>query len=1037
MTIEFSEVTKFISERIRPMETLVLGQRAFQLIGYLRYQNLTAYGLIYEDEDISLIPEELIPFYISVKHGEPLRQGYDLIIIDQFSDELSVEHTLQELSNIAQHTESILILNPPHDPQPKNFEFQSTARWTELLAQSNFFRDMDGERHDPSVSMAWYRRAVKPVAHVLAHYENTISRLSEEISLRREQTQELRRELFSKEQILLGRSDFIEEKLRLIEDIQDEIEKHIDEKSFLSASLEDGEKQLDALRVSFEEERDSWKVDELKIISKLASVGEDLEVARAEKRAFTAFWDDVQRGVGWDVLHRARIARLRLAPRGSTRERLLLRIFDGLRDVQQKGLFTAFAGFFGSRSSQVAAPKRATGRDRTLAAPINEVIPITEVEPATEPQAHSSSVDIIVCVHNALKDVKRCLASILDYTQPPYQLILVDDGSDQETKEFLERFSTEKQATLIRNEKAGGYTRAANQGLRESEGVFVILLNSDTVVTTGWIDRMVSVAESNPNIGLVGPLSNTASWQSIPEIEKSGDWAPNPLPENVSINDMGEWVSQYSAGLKPKMPLLNGFCLLIRREVIDQVGYFDEEQFADGYGEEDDYVLRARQSGWEGALADDVYIYHSQSQSYSTGKRRELYEVAGKNLVKKHGEDIVQEGVAYCLHDKVLGGIRARSQVMFSRRELIDYGSSLYNGRSVLFILPIAYPGGGGNVVTLEGQSMVEMGVEVGIFNLSDYQDRFQRIYPDLSFNVHYDDLDKLPAIAENYDAVIATFNPSVDWMNAIPQEGGRPVYGYYIQGFEPYMYEKGSPEYEVAKASYTAVDDLVRFTKTRWTRQVVLDQVGADSKVVGVSVDIDLFRPRSTLEPKWPDAPLRLSAMVRPGSPYRAPRMTMNLLRKATEIYGSNIEVVIFGSPPDDPEFSELSEGFSWKLAGVLNKSQMANMLNEIDIFVDFSYHQAMGLTALEAMACGAAVIVPSNGGAVTFARHGINSIVVDTDYEEACWQSLQQMIEDDELRENIRKQAILDVCSYYPERPAFRILGALFNEESRQYET
>jgi glycosyltransferase involved in cell wall biosynthesis len=157
-----------------------------------------------------------------------------------------------------------------------------------------------------------------------------------------------------------------------------------------------------------------------------------------------------------------------------------------------------------------------------------------------------------------------------------------------------------------------------------------------------------------------------------------------------------------------------------------------------------------------------------------------------------------------------------------------------------------------------------------------------------------------------------------------------------------------------------------------------------------------------------------------------------MQLLRRATEVYGSNIEVVLFGSTTEDDEFAELSKGFLWKLAGVLNKEQMAQLLNEVDIFVDFSSHQAMGLTALEAMACGVAVIVPSNGGAVTFARNGVNSIVVDTSYKEACWSSLQQIIENDELRAKLQKNATKDVCSYFPERSALRILEALFNEES-----
>ena len=107
---------------------------------------------------------------------------------------------------------------------------------------------------------------------------------------------------------------------------------------------------------------------------------------------------------------------------------------------------------------------------------------------------------------------------IVRYSTPPYSLILVDDGSTQPTQEYLNDFAYSQAALLLRNEQARGYTRAANQGLHASSANYIILLNSDTMVTPLWLDRLIACGESDPHIGLVGPLSNTASWQSIPEI---------------------------------------------------------------------------------------------------------------------------------------------------------------------------------------------------------------------------------------------------------------------------------------------------------------------------------------------------------------------------------------------------------------------------------------------------------------------------------------------------------------------------------------
>jgi glycosyltransferase involved in cell wall biosynthesis len=160
-----------------------------------------------------------------------------------------------------------------------------------------------------------------------------------------------------------------------------------------------------------------------------------------------------------------------------------------------------------------------------------------------------------------------------------------------------------------------------------------------------------------------------------------------------------------------------------------------------------------------------------------------------------------------------------------------------------------------------------------------------------------------------------------------------------------------------------------------------------------------------------------------------------MDLLQRSSRRYRSAVEIVIFGIRPDDPEFLALPRNFAWKLAGVLNQNQVAQLLSQVDIFVDFSSHQAMGLTALEAMACGAAVIVPEHGGAVSFARNEQNCLVVDTSSPDACWRALQRLIEDHSLRTRIQSNALVDVCEYFPERPAFNILNVLVDQGDSGY--
>ncbi|MBE9185078.1 tetratricopeptide repeat protein [Microcoleus sp. LEGE 07076] len=254
------------------------------------------------------------------------------------------------------------------------------------------------------------------------------------------------------------------------------------------------------------------------------------------------------------------------------------------------------------------------------------------------PQSTVERVDIVLCVHNAFEDVKECLNSIRRHTKVDYRLLIVDDGSQPETRDFLKSWVQEVSvATLFRNEMARGYTKAANIGLRASKGDYIILLNSDTIVTPGWIEKLIECATSRKNIGIVGPLSNCASWQSIPEIfDKNGGWMINNIPEGCSLENLSDIVANVSEKAFPCVNFVNGFCYMIKRAVIDAIGWLDEESFPHGYGEENDFSIRARKAGFKLAIADHAYVYHSKSKSFGHERRQELCRQGSAAFKSKH-----------------------------------------------------------------------------------------------------------------------------------------------------------------------------------------------------------------------------------------------------------------------------------------------------------------------------------------------------------------------------------------------------------------
>ena len=146
-----------------------------------------------------------------------------------------------------------------------------------------------------------------------------------------------------------------------------------------------------------------------------------------------------------------------------------------------------------------------------------------------------------------------------NYGNVEIRVILVDDGSAEETRDYLETFATSPATLLIRNEVPGGYTKAANAELKAATTAEIaVLLNSDTIVPPNWLAKMTGLMERFPDIGMVGPLSNAASWQSVPRLlDDNRLFAVNKLPPGSSVDDYDRWLEARvgTISLRPRVPL--------------------------------------------------------------------------------------------------------------------------------------------------------------------------------------------------------------------------------------------------------------------------------------------------------------------------------------------------------------------------------------------------------------------------------------------------------------------------------------------------
>lgn len=241
----------------------------------------------------------------------------------------------------------------------------------------------------------------------------------------------------------------------------------------------------------------------------------------------------------------------------------------------------------------------------------------------------AAGIAIVVPIFNARDDVEKCIEAVLRVTAvPACRLLLIDDAStDPAIGVLLDRYDGRPGVEVHRNGVNRGYTATVNRGCLLAGDADVVLLNSDTEVSTGWLESLRIAAYHHRRVATVTALSNNAGAFSVPEIG-----VDNRLPDGWSVDDVARAARQASLGLYPSVPTGNGFCLYIRRDALRCVGGFDEQAFPRGYGEENDFCMRAERAGYLNLVDDRSYVYHRRSASFGDQKQS-LYE-SGRQVVE-------------------------------------------------------------------------------------------------------------------------------------------------------------------------------------------------------------------------------------------------------------------------------------------------------------------------------------------------------------------------------------------------------------------
>ena len=243
------------------------------------------------------------------------------------------------------------------------------------------------------------------------------------------------------------------------------------------------------------------------------------------------------------------------------------------------------------------------------------------------------SVLVCVPVYNGFASVQRCLEALASVpVSTSFRTLIINDASsDERVAPWLNAFALAHPRTQVRHNGSNlGFTGNVNQAFAAAGADEPLcLLNSDTLVTSNWLDEMMNCLAVDASVGTVTPFSNNATICTFPDFSRA--W---PVPETVERERIARALREHPA-VAIDLPTGVGFCMLIAAACRTQVGLFDIKNFPRGYGEENDFCMRAAAAGFRNVLCPTAYVAHEGGVSFSESTQA-LMKIGGERLLAKH-----------------------------------------------------------------------------------------------------------------------------------------------------------------------------------------------------------------------------------------------------------------------------------------------------------------------------------------------------------------------------------------------------------------
>ncbi len=586
--------------------------------------------------------------------------------------------------------------------------------------------------------------------------------------------------------------------------------------------------------------------------------------------------------------------------------------------------------------------------------------------------------DVIIPIYNSPEWVKLCVYALITNTpkESLNKIILLNDNSDELTTNCIEnlknKYGKEYNIVISKNETNLGFIKNVNKGFDMTEADYVLLLNTDCLLSKNTIPKLMEHMENDKKIALICPISSNAANLSL------------DIFENYSYMQMNEILEKNFKGKLFDACTVVGNCLMITRECIQKVGYLDEA-YGMGYGDETDYQFKAHEKGFDAKVAIDTYVFHKSEVSFGTSpEKKKRLEHNRKIFFDRWGDKYNARMAEYVKNDPI---------------EYIKNNLKIEEKPSpeVLFFLPDIHQRAGG------------VHIVVDIVNYLNINGVFANILTERIHDGYEEIMLFSPSFMKNIKSIspkciVGTIYPTIFFCDTIAKHFNIPCVNF-MQGYEP-CFDNGEV-YSWAELACRNSQNILAISN--FLKMKCESNFKREATVISNGINYDLLHNNNVVKNKRKT----VTFVFRNNFP-KGDFILAEILKQLT-ITENNIDINVICNkdimfPINNNDTININ-----KLVGPLPRKKVSQILFNSDIYVDASIMEGFGLMALEAMAAGNAPVVSESFGIDEYAVDGKNCFVIkEINNSEKYVEKIHLLLHDDNLLQKIKNNALEESAKF-----------------------